>query len=80
MYTFVIPNYGWDEFATDSGGSSFNLSSDSLVTYNNLMSIIDEACLPRAEEDVQGANMSYDYPYILANFLLRKRYEEYMCY
>jgi hypothetical protein len=80
LYTFVIPNYGWDEFATDSGGSSFNLSSDSLVTYNNLMSIIDEACLPRAEEDVQGANMSYDYPYILANFLLRKRYEEYMCY
>lgn len=80
LYTFASPFYGWDEIALDSGGGTFVLSNDALVTYNNLMSIIDEACLPRPEENVQGFNMSFDYPYILANYLLRERTQENMCY
>jgi hypothetical protein len=48
MYTFALAFYGWDEMAIASGGRNFNLSPDAAQMYNDLMSIIDEICLPRA--------------------------------
>ena len=54
LYTFALPFYGWDEIANASGGENFELTNSAAQMYNNLMSIIDEACLPREE---QGAMM-----------------------
>jgi hypothetical protein len=51
MYTFALAFYGWDELAIDSGGRNFDLSPDAVRMYNDLMSIIDEICLPRDDAD-----------------------------
>jgi len=48
LYTFsTIEMWEWDELAIASGGKWFKLSQDSMMMYNNLMEIIDEACLPK---------------------------------
>lgn len=79
MYAFVPPFYGWDEIAIGSGGGAFPLSRDSEEMYNNLMTIIDEACLPR-QDNQQGNIMSIQRNYELANYTLWESYEENMCY
>ena len=43
----------WTDISLAGNGSSFNLTSNAVSMYNDLMSIIDEACLPRDPE--QGA-------------------------
>jgi len=72
MYTFALAFYGWDELAIASGGQNFNLSPRANEMYDNLMSIIDEICLPREQQ--AGAFMSlpgdfvkvsYEYSYSL---------------
>jgi len=47
-------NFDWEDIALAGNGSHFELTSDALSMYNDLMSIIDEACLPR-EQDQQPA-------------------------
>ena len=44
----------WSDITSAGNGSNFDLTSNALEMYNDLMSIIDEACLPREE---QGAMM-----------------------
>jgi len=43
----------WEDLALAGNGSLFDLTSNSVSMYNDLMSIIDEACLPR--NDVEQA-------------------------
>ena len=45
----------WEEVALAGNGARFQLTSNALSMYNDLMSIIDEACLPR-EEDQSAEN------------------------
>ena len=75
LYTFSrssIIQDGWETLAQASGGSGFTLTSDARSMYTDLMSIIDEACLPRQAE--QGAfngpmmgyaHVKYDYNYMI---------------
>ena len=42
--------YDWENIALAGNGTRFRLTSDALSMYNNLMSIIDEACLPQEEQ------------------------------
>ena len=37
----------WEDIALAGNGVNFMLTSDAASMYNDLMSIIDEACLPR---------------------------------
>ncbi len=72
LYTFSKPfNGDWEDMAIATGGRNFQLTSDALSMYNDLMSIIDEACLPR-EEGPQAALMSYPFEpaYIFASELM----------
>jgi len=55
LYTFASPFYDWDERAVATGGQNFNLTNDPVSMYNDLMSIIDQACLPRANMNNMGA-------------------------
>ena len=66
LYTFALPFYGWDELAVDAGGEAFGLTNNSAQMYNDLMSIIDAACLPR-EGGEQGA-MMFRRQYIYASY------------
>ena len=49
----------WSDISQAGNGSSFELTSNALSMYNDLMSIIDEACLPREEQ--QGMFRTYNY-------------------
>jgi len=56
LYTFSIPLIGnWEEISQAGNGSSFPLSDNAVVMYNDLMSIIDEACLPKPANQPQPA-------------------------
>jgi len=50
LYTFALAFYFWDEFAIATGGRNFDLTSRADQMYDNLMSIIDEICLPQPGE------------------------------
>ena len=52
----------WEDIASAGNGSLFDLTSNAVSMYNDLMSIIDEACLPREAEIEEGA-MFYQEPY-----------------
>ena len=80
LYTFALGFYGWDELAIASGGRNFNLSANAVETYNNLMTILDEICLPRGNNQVQGSLMSIEKPYILVEKVYQYRPWELMCY
>lgn len=49
----------WEDVALAGNGSLFNLSFNAVSMYNDLVSIIDEACLPRddARQDAEGQAM-----------------------
>lgn len=66
LYAFALPFYGWDEIAVDAAGEAFILTNNAAQMYNDLMSIIDAACLPREIEE-QGA-MFYRDRYIYASY------------
>ena len=50
-----VPRH-WEEIAIAGNGSLFELTSDAVSMYNDLMSIIDEACLPRGEDQPEQAS------------------------
>jgi len=77
LYTFALGFYGWDELAIDGGGRNFDLSPRAAEMYNNLMSILDEVCMPR-EEEIQGANINIMSQYSPASS--GYFYSENMCY
>ena len=43
----------WEDISLAGNGTNFDLTSDALSMYNDLMSIIDEACLPRREVGIE---------------------------
>jgi len=51
LHTFAPKFYDWDERALETGGMDFFLTRDPVTMYNDLMTIIDQACLPREEEE-----------------------------
>ena len=87
VYTFTTPswNNSWVDIALASGGTNFNLSSDALSMYNDLMSIIDEACLPReeaidAQEDEEQAQTTSFGHYVYASYNYGYDYVRGLCY
>tara|TARA_Y100000114_G_C11763436_1_gene331346 strand:- start:3481 stop:5787 length:2307 start_codon:yes stop_codon:yes gene_type:complete len=56
----------WSDITLAGNGSNFDLTSNALSMYNDLMSIIDEACLPRDEE--QGAMIGAEPMTMLVNY------------
>lgn len=56
----------WESIALAGNGSLFDLTSNAVSMYNDLMSIIDEACLPRGED--QGAMIGSQPMTMLANY------------
>jgi hypothetical protein len=68
----------WTDISLAGNGSNFDLTSDALSMYNDLMSIIDEACLPREEQ--QGAeNMSIPRHNYIEYKLVTYNYEYLIC-
>jgi len=63
LYTFAeMPRFGnanqdWEEITLAGRGIVFELTSNAVSMYNDLMSIIDEACLPRANQQ-RGAQFT----------------------
>ena len=55
LYTFALGFYGWDELAIASSGRHFDLTPSAVQTYNDLMSILDEVCLPRGQQVQEAA-------------------------
>ena len=50
----------WTDISLAGNGTNFELTSNALSMYNDLMSIIDEACLPRDnEQNQQGVSQSH---------------------
>ena len=74
LKVYAFSTGGWagrDDFWTDislaGNGSNFELTSDALSMYNDLMSIIDEACLPREQEQMGALYFSQPDRYINAS-------------
>lgn len=63
-----IPEH-WEDIVLAGNGALFDLTSDAVSMYNDLMSIIDEACLPR-EEDQMGSFILPQRNYINASGLV----------
>ena len=66
VYSFstgAVANRGdfWTDISLAGNGSNFELTSDALSMYNDLMSIIDEACLPRQEQVNNPIMSGYHY-------------------
>ena len=63
-------NFDWEDLALAGGGIRFQLTSNAVSMYNDLMSIIDEACLPR-----EGPQASLQTPkFFPASYSARERY------
>ena len=68
--------HDWEDIALAGNGARFELTSDALSMYNDLMSIIDEACLPREEQASVHTS-----GYLPVSFPVgRYDYERGMCY
>ncbi len=68
----------WEDIALAGNGSRFELTSDAFSMYNNLMSIIDEACLPRDNDQQVNALMSlYEFA---SHIHPRYDYKQRLCY
>ena len=63
VYAFSTGGFGnrpdfWTDVTLAGRGTNFDLTSNAASMYNDLMSIIDEACLPREEQgQEQGASL-----------------------
>ncbi len=58
FYAFVDRGWdgdSWEDLILAGSGSRFALTSNAVEMYNDLMSIIDEACLPREEEQARNS-------------------------
>ena len=62
FYAFVPPHWAgdqWQDIIDVGNGSRFRLTDNPTIMYNDLMSIIDEACLPREENEIQDARIDH---------------------
>ncbi|OUW00031.1 MAG: hypothetical protein CBD16_07100 [Betaproteobacteria bacterium TMED156] len=82
VYTFSTGGFGhradfWTDISLAGNGSSFELTSDALSMYNDLMSIIDEACLPREAQANNSMMSEYQYvSYLMPRYDFKLR----ICY
>ena len=79
FYAFVDPGWdgdAWEDIILSANGSRFRLTSNANEMYNDLVSIIDEACLPRAE---QASLIQTRYQFVTAR-TPRYNYELGLCY
>tara|TARA_X000000950_G_scaffold288792_2_gene407425 strand:- start:6671 stop:8980 length:2310 start_codon:yes stop_codon:yes gene_type:complete len=70
FYAFVDQGWDgdeWEDIILSGNGERFRLTSNANDMYNDLMSIIDEACLPREEE--QGAILQSDPMTMFASYI-----------
>tara|TARA_X000001388_G_scaffold74360_4_gene67281 strand:+ start:33241 stop:35502 length:2262 start_codon:yes stop_codon:yes gene_type:complete len=76
LYTFTpLHNPGnWADWAAESGGRTFELTWNQNQMYENLMSIIDEACLGPSEAD-QQALLRNNLDYMPASHISPYRYD-----
>ena len=82
VYAFSMGGFGnrpdfWTDITLAGNGANFELTSDALSMYNDLMSIIDEACLPREEQ--QASLFSAPYGYELTSLYSRYDYDNKIC-
>jgi len=54
----------WEELVLAANGTLFSLTSNAVSMYNDLMSIIDEACLPRPREQEAKLFSNNNYSYV----------------
>ena len=62
LYGFVDAGWDgdeWEDIILAGRGRRFQLTSDANEMYNDLVSIIDEACLPRAEQQASTMEVQY---------------------
>jgi len=74
FYAFVDPGWDgdlWEDIILSGRGRRFALTSNPNNMYNDLMSIIDEACLPGEEQ----AMSHFQFPYKFASYYNRPRYD-----
>ena len=66
----------WEDMILAGSGSRFRLTSDANQMYNDLVSIIDEACLPRDRQ----ANISFEKFQLASNPESSYDYKRKICY
>jgi hypothetical protein len=75
-----VPNY-WEDIALAGNGRLFDLTSNALSMYNDLMSIIDEACLPRQDQqEAHTLTRHNSYKNVSSMPLARYDYENKICF
>ena len=76
FYAFVDRGWDgdrWDDIILAGRGSRFTLTSNAVEMYNDLMSIIDEACLPRDDQALNSDLARYK----LASYFYFKGFYDY---
>tara|TARA_R110001583_G_scaffold15480_20_gene63664 strand:- start:2022 stop:3161 length:1140 start_codon:yes stop_codon:yes gene_type:complete len=65
LYVFTLPYYRtqWRRYINPTGGSAFILTSRADQMYNDLMSILDEICLPSGEDESPFEPVLYSHHY-----------------
>ena len=80
FYAFVDPGRDgdlWEDIVAAGQGQRFELTSDPNDMYNDLMSIIDEACLPPDQEMGENRNQRDDF--VPASYYHRYDYRNRVC-
>mgnify|MGYP001217001046 CR=1 FL=1 len=80
LYGFVDPGWdgdAWEDIILSGGGSRFRLTSDANQMYSDLVSIIDEACLPREARQAMLPMGNYS---LATSHSKRYDYELGLCY
>lgn len=81
LYGFVDPGWNgdeWEDIILAGRGDRFSLTSNANDMYNDLMSIIDEACLPRGENQQGSLINQSGHPYMYVG--LRYDHQTNICY
>lgn len=78
MPGFGAPRQDWEDLTLAGSGALFELTSNAVSMYNDLMSIIDEACLPRA--NVRASNSTSPSRYLMTSSQIKYDYKRGLCY
>ena len=66
----------WESITLAGNGALFDLTSNAVSMYNDLMSIIDEACLPREEQGAINFEYSnFSYASLMSGSFIEYRYD-----
>ena len=79
LYVFTKFYYSnrWQPYVDATGGDTFNLTSNSEQMYNDLMSVLDEICLP---DDSQANSVNSRPLFVTVSSEVRLDYVMRMCY